>query len=215
MHTIFITGATGYIGSRIIEPLKAQGFHIKALIRKGSKKKFPPGCEIVFGDALDADTYKDEVHPSETFIHLVGVSHPSPRKKELFRKIDLVSIREAVKAAQFAGIKHFIYLSVSQYPSGIMKDFQEVRAEGENLLMQSGMNASFIRPWYVLGQGHWWPLLLKPLYFLLKRFPATRDAAQNLDTVTIGQMVRTIVSAVNHVPDGIRKYEVQEMKGIR
>ena len=139
----------------MIPELLKNNFNINALVRKGSESKLPEGCNIIFGNALDKNTYEGNVKGCDTFIHLIGVHHPGPGKKEEFQKIDLVSFREAVPAAMNAGIKHFIYLSVA-HPAPIMKDFIEVRIKGEDLIRQSGMNASFIRPWSVLGPGHYW-----------------------------------------------------------
>src|SRR5437868_14030910 len=126
MQTVFITGSTGYIGRRLIKALlKEDKFHIQALVRKGSEKNLPQGCEVILGDALNASSYQNNIKPLSTFVHLVGVAHPSPSKKEQFKKIDLVSIKEAVKAATHTGVSHFVYLSVSQYPATIMKNFRK------------------------------------------------------------------------------------------
>lgn len=213
MSTVFITGATGYMGTRLINELNKEGVHtIKALVRKQSEHKLPPGCEAVYGDALNAATYQDEVKGADVFVHLVGVAHPSPAKKEQFRKIDLVSVQEAAKAAAHAGVAHFIYLSVSMYPIKIMKDFQQARAEGEELLLSMGMQTSFLRPWYVLGPGHWWPLVLKPFFLIAKLIPSKREAAQHLDTVTIKQMIAALKYAIGHPPESKAVYEVGEIK---
>jgi hypothetical protein len=45
---------------------------------------------------------------------------------------------------------------MAMYPMAIMKAFQETRAEGEAILLQQYFISSFIRPWYVLGPGHWY-----------------------------------------------------------
>lgn len=212
-QNIFITGGTGYIGSRLIKILlKENTYHIKALVRKSSENKIPAGCEIIFGNALDAETYKDKIDSNCIFIHLIGVPHPSPAKKEAFKQIDLVSIQQAVKAAAFAQVQHFIYLSVSQYPTSIMKDFQNVRAEGESLLQLSGMKCSFVRPWYVLGPGHWWPILLKPFFWLSKITGFKKEAAENLDTISIQQMIDTLVYATKTLPATINIYNVKDIK---
>jgi nucleoside-diphosphate-sugar epimerase len=211
MQNIFITGATGYMGTRLIKALKDKDYTIRALVRKGSENKLPSGCEMITGNALDALSYQNNIMPASTFVHLIGIAHPSPSKKEQFKKIDLVSIQEAVKAAMYAQVTHFIYLSVSQYPTKIMKDFQEVRAEGEELLLQALFKTSFIRPWYVLGPGHWWPVLLKPFLFIAK-YAGKREAVENLDTVTIKQMIHTLVYAIKNPPEKNIIYDVQRIK---
>src|SRR5437867_1669258 len=95
-NKVFITGGTGYLGSRIIPELIKNNFEVTALVRKGSESKLPDKCNIVFGNALDRSTYESNISPCETFIHLIGVAHPGPSKKEQFKSIDLVSIQQAV-----------------------------------------------------------------------------------------------------------------------
>jgi hypothetical protein len=102
---------------------------------------------------LDKESFAARVTPSDSFIQLVGVSHPSPKKGDQFRAIDLVSIRASVSPAVEARIQHFVYVSVAQ-PAMMMKDYIAVRAEGESLPRTTGLNATILRPWYVLGPGH-------------------------------------------------------------
>jgi len=111
----------------------------------------------------------------------------------------LVSVQVAVKAARDAGVKHFVYLSVAQ-PAPMMKDYLAVRAEGEALLRASGMAATFVRPWYVLGPGHRWPYALVLFYWLCERLPATRAGAKRLGLVTLAQMLNALVWAVENPP---------------
>jgi hypothetical protein len=98
------------------------------------------------------------------------------------------------------------------YPTKIMKDFQDVRAKGEALLAQSKLKTSFVRPWYVLGPGHWWPILLKPLYLIARLIPSQKEAAKQLDTVTIHQMISTLVLAARTQPVKNCYYEVADMQ---
>lgn len=214
MQTIFITGGTGYIGSRLIHALLQTGdFRIKALARKGSEHKLPNGVEIITGDALNAATYTSHTQSVDVFIHLIGVPHPSPAKKEAFVAIDLASVEQAVTVVQHNHLPHVIYLSVSQYPSRVMKEYRAIRAKGESLLKATGAPCSFIRPWYVLGPGHWWPILLTPLYALARLIPITREQSQQQDLVTIRQMIRTFYYAINHPPEnGVRIYNVPDIK---
>ena len=209
---VFVTGATGYIGSRVIPALIARGHIVRALIRPGSEKKLAAGARPILGNALDAKTFARHIVPSDTFIQLVGVAHPGPSKAEEFKKIDLVSIRESVRAVRSSSIRHFIYLSVAQ-PAPVMKDYVEVRAEGERLLRESGIASTFVRPWYVLGPGHWWPYAILPLYWIWGAFPSSRDAARRLYPVKLKQVVNAIVDAVEHPPQSdVRVIEAPEMR---
>jgi len=211
---VFVTGATGYIGRHLIPRLIARGHTVRALARLTSLDKLPQGADGIVGDALNADTFASRLAPSDTLIHLVGVAHPSPAKAEEFRKIDLVSIRETVRAAVGSSIRHIIYLSVAQ-PAPLMKEYIAVREEGERLLRESGIPSTFVRPWYVLGPGHRWPYALLPLYWLWGAFPAHRDTAQRLYPVKLADVVRVIADAVEHPPSSVRIIEAPEMRRAR
>jgi len=212
--SVFITGSTGYLGTPLIRALVDRGHSVRALVRPGSEKKLPAGVTAVSGNALDASSYAARIAPSDTFVQLVGVSHPSPSKAAEFQAIDRASALGAIAAARQAGVRHFIYLSVAQ-PAPIMKSYQSVRAECEAALLESGggrMNVTIVRPWYVLGRGHRWPYVLLPMYWLCERIPSTREGARRLGLVTLGQMTQTLVSAVENPSIGARFVEVPQIR---
>lgn len=208
---VFVTGGTGYIGRRLISALAPRGHQIRALVRSGSQTRLPAGAEGLVGDALDADTFAHAVRPADTFVHLIGVPHPSAVKAAQFRAVDLVSIEAAVEAAAQARVQHFVYLSVAQ-PAPVMKVFQEVRRKGEEMIRNTGMRATFVRPWYVIGPGHYWPVPLIPMYWLAERLPVLRESARRLGLVSINQMINALVWAIENPPQGVRIMGVPEIK---
>jgi uncharacterized protein YbjT (DUF2867 family) len=210
-RTIFITGGTGFVGRNLIPELLKRGCTVRALARRGSEAKLPAGCTIITGDPLDRASFTEHVRPADTFIQLVGVAHPSPAKAKEFRSIDLQSGRESVAAATDAGVGHFIYVSVAQ-PAPVMKAYIEARAEAEALIRASGLRATVLRPWYVLGPGRQWPRILAPVYWLLRRIPSKRETALRLELVTYGEMTRALLWAVENPADGIRILTVPEIK---
>jgi uncharacterized protein YbjT (DUF2867 family) len=208
---VFIAGGTGYIGRPLIQALLRDGHRVRALARRGSESKLPAGCSPVLGDALDAATYCDQVTPADTFIHLVGVAHPGPGKAAQFRAVDLKGIEAAVEAAAFARVRHFVYVSVA-HPAPVMKDYIEVRTRGEELIQQAGLNATIVRPWYVLGPGHWWPYAQIPFYRLMEALPPTRESARRLGLVKHAEMVETLRMAVGQPARGVRIIEVPQIR---
>lgn len=186
--------------------LLRRGHVVRALVRPASEGKLPSGCDVVPGDPLDAETFRHRVAPADTFVQLVGVSHPSPSKAALFRSIDLASARASVGAAAASAVEHFIYVSVA-HPAPVMRAYVEVRREAEELIRTARLNAAILRSWYVLGPGHWWPAALLPAYWLMERLPSTCAAAGD-GLVTIDQMVRALVHAVEHPCPGVRTVDV-------
>ena len=182
-----------------------------ALVRPGSESRLAPACVPVLGNALDARSFAGNVPPADTFVQLVGVPHPSPAKAAQFESIDFASAAASIQAAKQAGISHFVYLSVAQ-PAPAMQAYVAARARAEALLRKSEMNATILRPWYVLGPGHRWPYLFLPAYWLAERIPATRDTARRCGLVTIAQMVAALTRAVEDPAPGVRVVEVPQIR---
>jgi len=208
---VFIAGGTGYIGRPLIECLVKDGHTVRALARPESKGKLPAGCRSVIGNALEGKSYQEDVAPADTFVHLIGVAHPGPGKKQQFQDIDLKSIECAVAAARFAGVRHFVYVSVA-HPAPTMHDYIAVRTRGEALIRQAGLNATIVRPWYVLGPGHRWPYAILPVYCAMEMFPSTRESARRLGLVKHREMVGTLRAVVKEPAKGVRIVDVPEIR---
>ena len=213
-HRVFVTGGTGYVGRPLVTQMLERGHEVQALVRPGSERKLAAGCQVIVGDALEGKSYASKINPADTFVQLVGVSHPNPSKAAEFRNVDLASGRSAIEAAQNAGVQHFVYVSVA-HPAPVMKTYIEVRSQCEAMIGQSGMNATILRPWYVLGPGHRWPYLLLPMYKLMELLPSTREGATRLGLVTLEQMVRALVHALETPARGVRIVEVSEIRAMQ
>ena len=159
MHRTSVTGGTGYIGRILIERLTARGHSVRALVRAGSEGRLPSGAVPVVGDALSAPSYAAHVAPADTLVQLVGTPHPSPRKAAEFERVDRPSGLAAVEAALAAGVKHSVYVSVA-HPAPIMHEYIAARVAVEARIHEAHaaaeLNATILRPWYVLGPGHRW-----------------------------------------------------------
>jgi len=206
-RSVFVTGSTGYMGRSLIPVLLSRGHSVRALARETSAHRVPRGAEAVVGDALVPGSFADAIAPADTLIHLVGTPHPSPAKAASFQAVDLCSVDAALAAALAGGVGHFVYVSVAQ-PAPVMHAYIAARQAGEARIRASGIAATIIRPWYVLGPGHRWPYLLLPLYGVLTLLPPTREGARRLGLVTLEQMVGALVASIERGPEGVRMIDV-------
>jgi uncharacterized protein YbjT (DUF2867 family) len=188
----------------VIEELLGRRNVVHALVRPGSEGKLPTGAVRAVGNALDESTFASSIPAGSTLLHLIGTPRPSPAKAAEFRRVDLVSIQASARAAVTSRAAHIVYVSVA-HPAPIMHAYIAVRREGEALVSAAGIPATILRPWYVLGPGHWWPYALVPIYAVLRQIPSTRDGALRLALVTHRAMVNALVHAVeNPPPEGVR-----------
>jgi len=196
---VLVTGGSGYIGARLIRTLVERGHAVRALVRPGSGHRVPRGATLVQGDALDARSVGQALRAGDTLVHLVGTPHSNPRKDALFEAVDLASIEATVAAARTLAIAHLVYVSVA-HPAPVMQAYVAARVRGEAAIRAAALTSTILRPWYVVGPGHWWPLALAPLYTVLEWVPGTRGSARRLGLVTLAQMVRALVAAVENPP---------------
>ena len=212
MKTVFITGATGYIGKRLTKQLLQRGHRVIALVRKGSENKVVANAETIVAYPFDHTSFHSTIPKGSVFVQLLGVSHPSPKKAKQFKEIDLRSVKASADAAATSETSHFIYISVAMAPSKLMAEYQAVRKEGEEYCKSKYLNCTFIRPWYVLGPGHFWPVLLLPLYGIAEIIPSLQKRARSMAFVTIGQMLRTLITAVEADPLPLRIMEIRNIR---
>ena len=207
---VFVSGGTGYIGRELISRLGSGGHKVTALAREGSESKLPSGCAVVLGDALEGASFAHAVAAGGTFVHLVGVAHPAPWKAAQFRSVDLPALKASAAAALKARVRHFVFVSVA-HPAPLMKAYIAVRRECEDILAATGLRTTILRPWYVLGPGHRWPALLRPLYALAE---STRhwETALRLGLVTREEMVGALAWALANPPHQSRILEVPEIR---
>jgi uncharacterized protein YbjT (DUF2867 family) len=197
--SVCITGATGYLGRALSGALSARGHAVRALVRPGGAARVRPGTKVQELDLFDADALASALAAGDTVVHLVGTPHPNPTKAAEFQRVDLGSARICAAAASRARVAHVVYVSVAQ-PAPMMQAYVAARAAAEAAFAAAGLTATFVRPWYVLGPGHRWPYLLTPFYAVAGWLPWTRESARRLGLVTLAQMTRALVAAVENPP---------------
>jgi nucleoside-diphosphate-sugar epimerase len=206
-----MTGATGYLGRPLTSLALARGHRVRVLVRPGSESRVAAGAAIITGDPFSPEQLAAVLSPDDTLVHLIGTPRPSPAKAQQFLDVDLASIRAAAAAAARTRITHIVYVSVA-HPAPMMKAYIAARMQGEDAVRATGIPATILRPWYVLGPGHWWPYALLPIYKVLEHVPSIRDGALRLGLVTRRQMITALMRAIE---DGPAAAGVRDVGAIR
>ena len=211
MADVLVTGATGYLGRPLAQMLVKRGHNVVGLIRPGRTTAGLPLMKTIEGNALDGADVRSAAAGCDTIVHLVGTPHPAPWKQALFESIDAVSLHATASAAATLANPHVVYVSVA-HPAPTMKGYIAVRKACEQELAGRKIRRTILRPWYVLGEGHWWPAVLRPLYRLAEAFTSTRESAQRLGLVSRTEMVGALVWAVERPPLDFRLIEVPDIR---
>ncbi len=133
--TILITGATGTIGTSLVQQLASHHVAVNALTRNPSKAKFPNGVTPVAGDMLDVDSMRKALQGVNTLFLLNAVS-----TQELTEAVLTLNL------AREAGIERLVYFSVfNAEPFTNVPHFTSKYAV-ERMIAQVGIPATILRP---------------------------------------------------------------------
>jgi uncharacterized protein YbjT (DUF2867 family) len=156
----------------------------------------------VTGDALDAATFAYAIPRGATLVpprrHAASQSVEGRRVRARRSRIDP---RERDRGAWRSRRAHIVYLSVAR-PAPLMRSYIAARERGEAAVAATGIAHTFVRPWYVLGPGHYGPTCWCRSTRSRGLFPPTREQAVRLGLVTLRQMVTALVAAVETPPRG-------------
>lgn len=138
--TILVIGATGTVGSQVIEQLTNRGADVKALVRDTSKANFPAGVSVVQGDLLDVDSLRSAFSSVSTLFLLNAVVADEYTQALI-----------ALNLAQEAGIKRIVYLSVIHADRYVNVPHFAGKYGVERMIEQMGLNATILRPAYYIS----------------------------------------------------------------
>lgn len=116
MPTALVTGATGLVGSHIVERLLAGGWRVRALVRGPALALASRGVETVHGDALDTDGFVRAAHGCDVIFHTAAAVVTSGGW-EAYRRPNVDGTRNAIAAAAQSGARLLHLSSVAVYSS--------------------------------------------------------------------------------------------------
>src|SRR5437016_1234026 len=105
-----VTGATGYVGGRLIERLASEGRSVRALARNPSRLDGVAGIEAVAGDLVRDTGLEAALEGVATAYYLVHSMEPAAGANGDFGSRDRQAARNFARAAQAAGVERIIYL---------------------------------------------------------------------------------------------------------
>ncbi|PWV99174.1 uncharacterized protein YbjT (DUF2867 family) [Hoeflea marina] len=137
--TILVTGATGNVGSNVVEQLVTRGADVRALVRNPSKARFAAGVELAEGDLLDVDSLRHAFSGVTTLFLLNGVVADEYTQALI-----------ALNVAREAGIERIVYLSVIHSDIYVNVPHFAGKFGVERMIAEMGMGATILRPAYYM-----------------------------------------------------------------
>lgn len=202
-----VTGATGYIGGRLVPRLLEAGWRVRVLARQARRLRDRPWAddvEIVEGDASDPQALKgamDGVHVAYYLIHSMGSGAS-------FEIRDRHTALVFGQAAREVGVGRIVYLG-GLYPEGedLSPHLQSRREVGE-ILLASGVPTTVLRAAVILGSGS---ASFEMLRYLSERLPVMivpRWVDNRIQPIAIRDVLRYLVHSADMPADVTRAFDI-------
>jgi uncharacterized protein YbjT (DUF2867 family) len=138
--TILVTGATGTVGSQVVDQLVKRGADVRALVRDPAKASFPADVAVVQGDLLDVDALRGAFAGVST-LFLLNAVVPDEFTQALI----------ALNLARESGIARIVYVSVIHSDAYVNVPHFAGKSGVERMIEQMGFNATILRPAYFMN----------------------------------------------------------------
>lgn len=151
--SILVTGATGFIGPKIVHALRAQGREVRALVRRPERASQLAGwgAELVTGDITDPASLRAAAEGCTHVIHLIAIIKGKPQD---FHRVMTQGTKDLVDASKAAGIERFVLMSAlgtSETTKDLVPYFASKWAM-EQEVIGSGVEYTIFRPSFVFGR---------------------------------------------------------------
>lgn len=148
---ILLTGATGYVGGRLLKKLETSQLPLRCLLRRPEllKQQIAPTTELIQGDVFQIDSLLEAMKGIHTAYYLVH----SLTSKGIFEEEEKEAAKNFAEAARISGIKKIIYLGGLGSEDDQLSEHLRSRQKVGNILRSSGIPVIEFRASIILGSG--------------------------------------------------------------
>lgn len=193
---MLITGGTGFVGGHLVHRLRQDGLSVRAMVRNpaGARKLKDLGVEVVAGDIADKDSLDASTKGVERVIHLVGIIQEAPGVT--FRGVHVEGTRNLLEAAKRAGVRHFFYQSALGARPGAKSEYHKTKWEAEELVRQSGIPYTILRPALIYGSGDLFTIRLSDMLKTSPVMPIIGSGSSKIQPIYIDDVVECISKVI-------------------
>ncbi|HEY5833094.1 SDR family oxidoreductase [Streptomyces sp.] len=205
-----VTGATGYLGGRLVPELLAAGHRVRCLARSPGRLRDHPWTgrvEVVRGDVTDAESVGAAMHGVDVayyLVHALGAGGD-------FEQADRSAARIFGEQARSAGVRRVVYLG-GLTPAGVpeqeLSPHLRSRAEVGRILLGSGVPTTVLRAAVIIGSGS---ASFEMLRYLTERLPVMvtpRWVRTRIQPIAVRDVLRVLVGSARMPPDVNRAFDI-------
>jgi uncharacterized protein YbjT (DUF2867 family) len=203
--TVLVTGATGYVGGRLLSALEARGERVRCLVRRPEvlRPRVATTTEIVAGDITDAGALTVALEGVHSAFYLV---HAMDARGDFARR-DLEAAGRFGSAARAAGVQRIVYLGGLGREPGLSEHLASRQATGR-VLAESGVRTVELRASIIIGSGS---LSFEMVRALVERLPVMvtpRWVSTRSQPIAIEDVIAYLLAALDAPKDVAGVFEI-------
>lgn len=204
IHSVMVTGATGFVGRRIVRDLLARGVKPICLVRSPKKlfaqhsRVSPERLAAIVGSLSDEKALRVAAELSQAAIHLVGIIVQRPLHGQTFTRIHERGTRNVIDALERAGVKRYVHMSALGSRPGAVAPYHQTKWNAEEMVRGSGLDWTIFRPSLIHGPtGEFMELMHAFMCGLVPPvIPYFGDGSAKLQPVSVKDVAKCFVESV-------------------
>lgn len=197
---VLVTGATGFLGRRVVQALCDQGHQVRCLVHTPGEEERLPGrdLDIHYGGVSDITALRAATYSLDAVVHLVAVIRE--RGAATFDAVNRQGTRNVATVAAEAGVGHFIHVSAIGAQDQPLYPYLHSKWRGEQEVVQCGIPFSILRPSILFGPGDEFITTLAALARALPVMPIAGSGANLLHPIAVEDAAQCIAATVSGEP---------------
>lgn len=201
---VLVTGATGFIGKRLVAALVEEGIPVRCLVRS-KDHSLPPGVEVVHGDLLQEATLYEALRGIETAYYLV---HAMSGDRAGFERRDRQAAENFVAAAEKQGLKRAIYLGGLGEEGDHLSEHLASRLEVARILQHGAFKTTYLRAAVIIGAGGASFEMIRALVDKLPVMITPRWVSTRCQYIAVGDVIAYLVGCLKDERTAGRTYDI-------
>lgn len=193
---ILIVGGTGFVGTHLVQRLRKANLPLRVLVRDPEKAEAIRGVggEAVLGDISDLASLRKACGGVECLVHLVGIIQEGPGVT--FKAVHVEGTRNLILAAKTTGVRHFFYQSALGTRANAKSQYHRTKWEAEELVRQSGIPYTILRPSLIYGPGDQFTIRLSEIIKSSPVIPVIGSGRSKIQPIFIDDVTACIEKIV-------------------
>jgi len=215
---VFLTGASGFVGSAVVKELIRAGLSVNALVNRKNLSETGGDVKSIRADLFDPAGLEAAMAGCDGVIHLIGIIQENPKAGITFERMHVEATRHVVEAAKRAGVKRFVHMSAMGVRADAETEYGRTKWRAEQIVRESGLDWTIFRPSMIHGpRGEFmkmeakWARKQSPPFLFMPYFGAGLlglNAKGRVQPIFVDEVARAFVEAIRNSKSIGRIYEL-------